>query len=61
MTEPVKPFYHRATILFTALRRFDRVELEAILDRRVVHPDIVKYSLEVEKVEEPFVGQPEDL
>lgn len=56
-----KPYYHRATIIFTSTRPFLKTELEEILDRKIIHPHVVKYSLEVENVECVAVGFPEDL
>ena len=55
-----QPFYHTASILFTATREFGRDELTALLAKTLKHRDIVSESPECEDVEsEP--GDPADL
>lgn len=65
MNAPAKPteqpWYHYAGIRFTGTRPFTRQELEEILDTKVRHADIVKFSLEVEAIDEPEPGDPADL
>lgn len=53
-----QPFYHRATVLFTAVREVDESEVTAALSEI---KGIVPHSLLVEEYDEPEPGDPSDL
>lgn len=55
-----QPFYHRATILFTATREITREELQEMLVNKLKSRDIVQFTQECEEIgAEP--GDPADL
>lgn len=54
-----QPFYHVATVLFTATRRIDREEFEKAL-KLVKFKGLVRYSMECEQLDAE-AGDPTDL
>jgi len=53
-----QPFYHRATILFTATREVPQEEVEAIIFKIA---DVVEGTVVIEEYDEPEAGDPHDL
>lgn len=56
-----QPFYHEMTVLFTATREFTLSEVQALLDAKFKHKDIVPHTIVIDSFDEPEPGDPSDL
>jgi hypothetical protein len=56
-----QPFYHEVTILFTATCSFALEEVQALLEAKLKHKNIVRGTIIIDRFDEPEPGDPADL